>query len=69
MVIHTPVYFKNCLYRICMRDALLLWLKSFLSNRSQLYVVIDNQKSHCTEALSGVLQDTVLAFVTRPQPD
>ena len=42
------------------RDTLLLWLNFFLSNRSQ-YVVLDNQKSHPTEVLSGVPQSTVLA--------
>ena len=36
------------------------WLKSFLHGRSQ-YVVLENQQSHSTPVLSGVLQGTVLA--------
>ena len=39
---------------------LLLWVKSFLRNRSQ-YVVLNNQISHSAEVLSGVPQGTVLA--------
>ena len=46
-------------YGIC--DTLLLWFKSFLSNKLQC-VVLDNQKNHPTEVLSGVLQGTVLAL-------
>ena len=40
--------------------ALLLWLKSFLTNRSQ-YIILDNQKSHPTPVSSRVPQGTVLA--------
>ena len=39
--------------------ALLHWLKSFLTNRSQ-HVVLDNQKSHPTPVTSGVPRGTVL---------
>ena len=42
-----------------MHGTRLLCLKSFLSNRSQ-YVVLDNQKSHSAEVLSGVSYGTVL---------
>ena len=58
MVVHICLFQKLSHYGI--RDTHLLWLKSFLSNRSQ-YVVLDNQKSHATEVLSDVPQGTVLA--------
>ena len=56
---HSQLFHKLHHYGIC--GPLLLWLKSFLSNRSQ-YVILDNQKSHPTSVLSGVPQGTVLAL-------
>ena len=48
------------LHHYGIHGALLLWLKSFLTDRSQ-YVILDNQRSHPTPISSGVPQGTVLA--------
>jgi len=48
------------LYHYGIRGTLLIWIKNFLSNRSQR-VILDNKQSSPTDVLSGVPQGTVLA--------
>ena len=55
---HSRLFYK--LHHYGIRGSLLLWIKGFLTNRTQR-VVLDNKERHSTKVLSGVLQGTVLA--------
>ena len=55
---HSRLFYK--LHHYGIRGPLLLWIKGFLTNRSQR-VVLDNKESYSTNVLSGVPQGTVLA--------
>jgi len=50
------------LHHYGIRGTLLLWLKYFLTDRSQ-YVTLDNQRGHITSVGSGVPQGTILALL------